>query len=87
MARNAAKIAVSLPTPLYRAVEKVRRRTRQSRSAVVQDALREWLRRAAEAGLVRDYEAGYRALPEGAREVEAALAAAVALLRDADGGW
>ncbi len=84
-ARHAAKVAVSLPAALHRAVEGARRRSGQTRSAVVQEALREWLRRDAEALLVREYEEGYRARPEDASEIEAALATAVGLLRDDPG--
>jgi Arc/MetJ-type ribon-helix-helix transcriptional regulator len=79
-------MAVSLPEPLYRELERARRRTGRRRSAVVQEALRAWLRRGIEGDLVRDYEAGYRAQPEGDRDVEAALATAVALLGD-DEKW
>lgn len=80
MPKAATKVAVSIPAELFRAVEQVRRRRRQSRSAVVQDALRHWLRSHAEALLVREYEAGYRSRPETRREVKAATAAAVRLL-------
>ena len=86
MARTAAKVAVSIPVALFRAVEQARRRARKSRSAVVQEALRDWLRRGAQADLVRDYEAGYRARPEGERDAEAALATAMALFPD-DEEW
>jgi metal-responsive CopG/Arc/MetJ family transcriptional regulator len=82
MSRNAAKVAVSIPGPLYKAVEGARRRAGKTRSAVVQEALRDWLRREAQAELVREYEAGYRARPEDATDAEAALATAVGLLRD-----
>jgi hypothetical protein len=54
---------------------------------VVQEALRDWLRRGAQADLVREYEVGYRARPEGASEQEEALAAAVDLLGNDDEGW
>ena len=81
-ARSAAKVAVSLPPALYEAVEAARRRSGKTRSAMVQEALRDWLRRDTEAMLVREYEAGYRARPEDASEIEAALATAVGLLRD-----
>ena len=84
-ARPAAKVAVSLPAALHRAVEGARRRSGKTRSAMVQEALREWLRREAEAMLVREYEAGYRARPEDPSEIEAALATAVALLREDPG--
>jgi metal-responsive CopG/Arc/MetJ family transcriptional regulator len=80
MPKAAAKMAVSVPGDLYRTIERVRKRRRISRSAVVQDALRLWLRTEAEQLLVREYEAGYRARPETRRERNAALAAAVRLL-------
>lgn len=76
----ANKVAVSLPTDLHRAVEAARKRSGKSRSAVIQDALRYWLKSQNEALLIREYEAGYRKKPEGRREVEAAEAAAVRLL-------
>ncbi len=85
MPRSAAKIAVSLPDELYRALEGARRKAGRSRSAVVQEALREWLRRQLRGDLVREYEAGYRRSPEDAQEIEAALATAAGLLStDAD---
>jgi metal-responsive CopG/Arc/MetJ family transcriptional regulator len=85
-ARSAAKVAVSIPGALYGAVEEARRRSGKSRSAVVQQALRVWLRTELEAQLVRDYEAGYRTHPEDAGEIESALATALGLLRD-DEAW
>jgi metal-responsive CopG/Arc/MetJ family transcriptional regulator len=84
MARVATKVAVSIPEDLYRAVEQVRRATGRTRSAVVQDALRHWLRQQAQASLVREYEAGYRRKPESRREVKAAEAAAARLFADDD---
>jgi metal-responsive CopG/Arc/MetJ family transcriptional regulator len=80
----AVKIAVTVPAELYRAVETARKRQARSRSAVVQEALRAWLRHQAHAELVRDYEAGYRKRPEGKREIDAAMATAIGLLRDED---
>jgi metal-responsive CopG/Arc/MetJ family transcriptional regulator len=87
MAKGSAKVAVSLPEPLYRAVEAARRRSGSTRSAVVQEALREWLRRRAQGDLVREYEAGYRRRPEQAAELERALALSTELLRDEDDAW
>jgi metal-responsive CopG/Arc/MetJ family transcriptional regulator len=80
----AIKIAVTVPADLHRAVGVARRRRGRSRSAVVQDALRQWLRHEAQVELVREYEAGYRKQPEGQREIDAAMATAVGLLRDGD---
>ena len=62
-----------------------RKRSRQSRSAVVQDALRHWLRLQTRLDLVRDYERGYGRHPEGQREVDAALATAGFVFSDDDG--
>jgi metal-responsive CopG/Arc/MetJ family transcriptional regulator len=87
MPRAAAKIAVSLPDELYRALEGARRRTGKSRSAAVQEAVREWLLREARGELVREYEEGYRRNPESGGEIEAALATAVGLLSADSEDW
>jgi metal-responsive CopG/Arc/MetJ family transcriptional regulator len=87
MPRSAAKIAISLPDDLYRALEGVRRRSGKSRSAVVQEAVRDWLRRQMRGELVREYEAGYRKSPESPVEIEAALATAVGLLSSDADDW
>jgi len=84
MTKPATKVAVSIPNGLYQAVERVRRASGRSRSAIVQDALRHWLDSQAEVGRVREYEAGYRRKPESRREVEAAETAAVRLLSNHD---
>jgi hypothetical protein len=84
MAKQAAKFAVSLPDELYRALERARRAQGKTRSAVVQEAIRDWLRQGARADLVREYVSGYRRTPEGDDEVEAARATAIPLLRDDD---
>ena len=84
MIKPATKVAVSIPSGLYQTVERVRKASGQSRSAIVQDALRHWLHSQAQAALVREYEAGYRRKPEGRREIKAAEAAAVSLLATED---
>jgi metal-responsive CopG/Arc/MetJ family transcriptional regulator len=73
----AVKIAVSIPADLYRAVERVRKERAQSRSAVVQEALRAWLGSVTRADLVREYEDGYREHPETKGETAAAMANAL----------
>jgi len=80
MARLATKVAMSLPVNLYRAVERARKKTGRSRSAILQDALRLWLDRQREAALVKQYEAGYRTNPETLEEVEAAGVTGLRLL-------
>jgi len=84
MTKLAAKVAVSIPAPLYQAVERLRKASGRSRSAVFQDALRHWLQSQVQAALVREYEAGYRRKPESQREIKAAEAAAVRLLATED---
>jgi metal-responsive CopG/Arc/MetJ family transcriptional regulator len=84
MTQSAKKVAVSLPNPLYEAVERARKTSGKSRSAVIQDALRHWLDHRAQAALVHEYVAGYRRRPEGRREIKAAEAAAVRLLSTED---
>jgi metal-responsive CopG/Arc/MetJ family transcriptional regulator len=84
MGKLATKVAVSLPSGLYQALERVRKVSGKSRSAVIQDALRHWLESQTEAALVREYQAGYRRKPEGRREIKAAEAAAVRLLSTED---
>lgn len=80
MPKGATKIAISMPADLARAVERIRKRSGKSRSAIVQDALRHWLTEQDRTELVREYEAGYRRSPETRREIKAAEAAAVRLL-------
>jgi metal-responsive CopG/Arc/MetJ family transcriptional regulator len=84
MRRPATKVAISIPSPLYEVVERLRKANGRSRSALVQDALRHWLECRAHTALVREYEAGYRRKPESRREIEAAEAAAVRLLATED---
>ncbi len=72
----ATKVAISLPKDLYRAVEKTRKKNRKTRSAAVQEALRQWLKRQHEAELDRQYEEGYRRMPETPEEIAEAGAMA-----------
>jgi metal-responsive CopG/Arc/MetJ family transcriptional regulator len=81
---SAAKIAVTVPADLFRAVEVARKRQAQTRSGVVQEALRQWLRHQAHVALIREYETGYRRKPETKREIDAAMTTAIGLLQDED---
>lgn len=82
MPRASTKVAVSIPEDLSRAVETIRKKSGKSRSAIIQDALRHWLRSQAQAARVREYEAGYHRRPESKREVKAAQAAAIQLFSE-----
>jgi metal-responsive CopG/Arc/MetJ family transcriptional regulator len=84
MPSGVVKIAITVPTEVFRELEGARMRRGQSRSAAVQEALRHWLKGHRTAALAREYEAGYRRRPETRREVEDALASAIGLLRDED---
>ena len=75
-----AKIAMSLPVDLYRAVERIRKTTGRPRSALIQEALRYWLERQRDEALTRRYESGYRLHPEDSDEIRRAEAAAIQLL-------
>ena len=79
---QSAKVAVTLPDSLYRAVEKLRRQTRTTRSAVVQRALVLLLRETEKQERVRAYVEAYRRSPETEEEVRAAEASAARLLAE-----
>ncbi len=80
MSKTATKVAISMPHELYRALEQVRKKNGMSRSAILQEALRLWLKRQQEAEWSRQYIEGYRKKPETRREIEAAMAMAIPAL-------
>ena len=82
MTRGFAKVAVSLPQELLDAVDELRQARGDSRSAVFQEALRQWLQRQTEEELDRKYLEGYRRRPETAREIEEASELAARAFRD-----
>ena len=63
-----AKVAVSLPAGLLAEVERFRRRSGESRSALVRRALERLIDTTAEADAVREYVESYRASPETPEE-------------------
>jgi metal-responsive CopG/Arc/MetJ family transcriptional regulator len=81
---GAAKIALSLPHDLFRQIERARKKRGKTRSALVQDALRFWLHHQDEAVLVREWEEGYRRMPETPAEVESAAATTRFAFEDED---
>ena len=72
------KIAVTVPTSTYDAVERVRRRLGKSRSAAVAIALHEWLRGLEASEADRRYIEAYLRQPERVDEVRAIAAQATA---------
>ena len=77
---QSVKIAISLPKPLIRLVEKERKRTGETRSAFVRRALRRLLEEKEHLLQVSEYVEGYNEQPETEEEIAAAEAGAIALL-------
>lgn len=78
------KTAVSLPAVTFSDIEAFRRKTGRTRSQVYADALRAYLRSIEVAELEARYEAGYKAHPEDAAEIDALLGATLPLLPKED---
>jgi hypothetical protein len=68
------KIAVTVPTTIYREVERARARLGKSRSATVAEALGEWLRGLQVHEADRRYIEAYLRQPENLPEIEAMTA-------------
>lgn len=79
MKTKTAKIAVSLPADLLDAIEKERNSRGSTRSAIVQEALKQWLAGLGQRVLVQRYENGYQRQPESPDEGDAANWSAAAL--------
>lgn len=77
------KIAVTVPTATFAIVERLRRRLKKSRSAVVALALEEWIRSADLTDRDRRYAEGYLRTPES----PAALAEIRAMAAQATSHW
>jgi len=72
------KIAVTVPTETYEAVERVRQRLGKSRSATITLALQEWLRGLEVSDADRRYMEAYLRQPERVDDVRAIAALATA---------
>lgn len=72
------KIAVTVPTDIYAAIERLRQRLGKSRSAVVAQALESWSHSADASEAERRYIEGYLRTPENVDEVRAVAAQATA---------
>ncbi len=72
---NARKIATSIPSEQYRALERERRRLKLKRSEVVQRALAMWLSALQEEARVQQYIQAYMAHPEDEKEGRALASA------------
>lgn len=74
------KVAVSIPAPLFEAVEAERLRSGETRSELVQRALQLLLGRRQDEEDIRRYIEGYRKHPETDEEIQAIDAAGVKIL-------
>jgi metal-responsive CopG/Arc/MetJ family transcriptional regulator len=74
------KIAITIPEDQAKAIEAIRRRKRLPRSRVIQHAIARYLADERLVVAVREYEEGYRRIPEDVAEAEAFGAAASAVL-------
>ena len=76
------KTAISLPKPAFDQLEAIRKRLHSSRSRIIQEALRTWIRVQRQAALERRYVAGYARHPDRVAEVEAFYRAGLASLAE-----
>jgi metal-responsive CopG/Arc/MetJ family transcriptional regulator len=77
---KSAKVAISLPENVLKAIEKERKAKGESRSEFFRRAAEDLLKKERESEKVETYVLGYRALPESTEEVEAIHRAGVAVL-------
>lgn len=74
-----AKVAISLPSDVLTELERLRSETGESRSALVQRAIRQLIRDRRREERISRYIEGYRQRPESPAEIEAAERAAIDL--------
>jgi metal-responsive CopG/Arc/MetJ family transcriptional regulator len=77
-----AKVAISLPEQVLKAVEKERKAKGENRSEFFRRAVEELLKRERESKAVEAYIQGYRASPESVEEIEVAHRAGVSILAE-----
>ncbi len=84
MASSVEKIAISIDRELLREIERIRRRTGESRSGIVTRAVRAIAEAEQNAAEARAYVEAYRRMPEKAQEVAVARKLAVQSLAGLD---
>jgi metal-responsive CopG/Arc/MetJ family transcriptional regulator len=77
---NSAKVAISLPEHILKAVENERKARGESRSEFFRRAAEKLLKQAQESKAIEKYIQGYCDMPESADEVEAIHRAGTAVL-------
>jgi len=75
--RNREKVAVTVDPALLERIERMRKRTGESRSAVFERALEAYVATSARTETARRYADGYRRRPETDADVRASLATAL----------
>jgi metal-responsive CopG/Arc/MetJ family transcriptional regulator len=80
MMKKSAKVAISLPEHVLKAVEKERKARGESRSEFFRRAAEKLLKQEQESKAVEKYIQGYRDMPESADEVEAIHGAGTVVL-------
>ncbi len=66
---KAVKIAITLPAATFRSIEKLRRKRKVSRSALILEAVEHWRQSAEREKVARQYIEGYLKKPESRREL------------------
>ncbi len=82
--RKTLKIAISLPKEDFDEIEKIRKSFGFQRSAVIDKAIRFWLRHLNQEKLIKRYEEGYRKKPESIQETKAMEKAAAEAFKEED---
>ncbi len=65
------KVAISLPKDDFERIEKIRKEMGLQRSAVIDMAIRFWLESIEKEKMIKQYEEGYRKVPESLEEIKA----------------
>ena len=79
---STVKTAISLPRPAFDQLEAIRKRTQSSRSRIILEALRAWIRVQQQAALEQRYVAGYVRYPDRVADVEAFYRAGLASMAE-----
>ncbi len=77
-----AKVAISLPEDVLKAVEEGRKSRGESRSEFFRRAAERLLKQERESSAVREYVRGYQEMPESDEEIEAIHRAGTAVLAE-----
>ncbi len=78
------KVAISLPKDNFERIEKVRKKMKLQRSAVIDQAIQFWLKHLEEEEKIRNYETGYLKQPESLKEIAAMEQSAAEAFEEGD---